>query len=1052
MKKLFMLLAALLLTVTALPAQVTSVTGTVLSAEDNEPLVGASVRVKGHTTGAITDYDGTFVLRGIKPTDKELEVSFVGCQTQYVAIAPKVTVYLKAQAESMDEVIVVAFGKQKRESFTGSAAVVSAATIEQQQVSSPIEALNGRVTGLQMTETNSATSDPTILVRGISSLNAATGPLIVLDGMPYNGYWNDMNPADIENITVLKDAASCALYGARGANGVILITSKQAQRGNTKVRFDAKWGVNTDGRIRYNTIDDPGHYYEAAYRQYYNYYVNDQGMSTMAAHVSANQMLSTPYTSGGLGCMVYSVPENQFLIGENGRLNPQATLGNRVAYDGKIFTLYPDNWREEGLRDGFRQDYNLTMTGGNEQFRFLASLGYLDDEGLCYGTDFERYSARMKLEYQAYPWLRIGGNAAYTHQLSNTSGSAFGVAYTIAPIYPLYMRDGDGNYLYDDHGVRFDYGNGSNGGIQRPQDQNGNSLQDDLLNINSNVSHSFNISGFATASFLKHFEFTVNGNIYATNNRLKTATNPYYGYTAETGGNTWAAQYKTTDSNFQQLLNYSQQFGGHNISVLLGHEYSRTEQTYVNASRNRVAMFSQNSELEGAIVMGDNGGSTSMYNIEGFFLRAQYDYANRYFGSASYRRDGSSRFAPGHRWGNFWSLGAAWILTREEWFPKTWWANMLKVKASYGEQGNDGIGGYRYTDTYNIVNSNDAVSYVFNSKGNRNITWETVASLNVGVEFELFNSRLRGSLEYYDRTTRDMLMYFSTPLIIGYGGYYSNIGDMNNHGLELALTGDIINSRDISWTVDLNMTMQRNKVAKLPESSRQAVVEGVEGFYDGSFFVGQGKPMYTWYLKRYAGVSDDGVAMYYKHDENGQDVPTTEYSQATYYLCGSALPDLFGGFGTSFRYRDFDINATFNYSIGGKKYDSGYQALMTNSQSTYDIGIAWHQDVLKGWSPENPGSNIPRWQYNDLYSAAACDRWLTDASYLSLRNVTVGYTLPENISKRLYLSRLRVFFSGDNLWYWTKRQGFDPRGSLTYGSYGGFSPIRNFSGGLQLQF
>lgn len=1048
-----MFLTAMLMCAINMTAQLTSVSGTVLSAEDDEPIIGASVRVKGHTHGAVTDADGHFVLKGLTAADKEIEISFVGCQTQYLPVADNMVVRLVPKAESMDEVIVVAFGKQKRESFTGSASVVGAAQIEKQQVNTPLDVLKGHVTGVQMTDGTGVLGEPSMLVRGISSINAGTSPLIVVDGLPYNGYYNDINTADVANITVLKDAASCALYGARGANGVILITTKQAERGNTRVTFDAKWGQNSDGRVRYNTIDDPGQYYEAAYLGYYNYYLNRMGQTKSGAHVSANNMLGRPYTEGGLGYMVYTVPAGQFLIGENGRLNPQAALGNRIAHNGNFYTLVPDNWRKVGTRNGLRQEYNVSLSGGNEKFRFLASLGYLDNEGISYGSDMSRYSARLKTEYQAYSWLRIGANAGYNHQKSNNQGGVFGIVYQIAPIYPAYMRDGDGNIIKDIHGKRFDYGNGDDMGVIRPQDMNGNTLQDDRLNISGNVSHSFNISGYATADFLKYFSLTVNGNVYLTENRIKYGLNPYYGYDKERGGFVSTSMYKTADTNWQQLLNYNQTIGHHNISAMLGHEYSRTSQDHVYADRTNVAMFGENTELNGAIVKGDNEGYTTLYNVEGFFMRAQYDYDSRYFLSASYRRDGSSRFAPGHRWGNFWSAGAAWIINREEWFPKTTWVNMLKVKLSYGEQGNDAIGNYRYTDTYNIRNSNDQVAYVFNSKGNPDITWETVGSLNAGFEFELFNSRLRGGLEYYNRTTRDMLMYFSVPYINGYSGYYSNVGDMNNHGLEFNITGDILAGRNFSWTVDFNLTWQRNKVSSLPASSKTLQVDGVDGFADGEFFVGEGRPMNTWYIKSYAGVSDRGEAMYWKTDAaTGQRQATTSYSEADYYLCGSAQPDVFGGFGTSFRVYDFDLSVSCAYSIGGLMYDSGYQSLMTPSYSTYAIGNAWHKDVFKGWTAENPSATIPRWQYGDTYTAAFSDRFLTDASYLTLSNVTVGYTLPKNLTQKFYVSRLRVFFSGENLGYITKRKGFDPRGSFTYGSYGAYSPMRNLTGGLQIQF
>jgi TonB-linked SusC/RagA family outer membrane protein len=1052
MRKLFMLMACVLSIALTAGAQISRVTGQVLSAEDNEPILGASVRVKGQQTGAVTDLDGRFVLSGLTAKDKELEVSFVGCETQFVKVAPEITVYLKAQQETMEELIVVAFGKQKRESFTGSASVVNSAQLSLQQTANPIEALNGRVSGMQMTDANGLSDDPTIRVRGISSLNAGNSPLIVVDGMPYNGYLNDLNTADIENITVLKDAASNALYGARGANGVILITTKSGQRGATKVSLEAKWGANTNGRVEYNTIDNPGEYYEAAYLGYKNYYMG-LGQTASQAHVSANNILTAPYTSGGLGYNVYNVPENQYLIGTNGKLNPQATLGNRVAYNNQIYTLYPDDWLKEGTRNGFRQEYNLSLTGGNDQFRTFASLGYLNEEGLSYGSDLKRYTARLKTEYQAYKWLRIGANALYNHKVSNDLSSVFGVAYTIAPIYPLYIRDGEGNILTDARGLRYDYGETDNAGLQRPCDKNQNSVQYDRLEVSKNVSNAFNINGFATADIYDGLSLTVNGNVYITENRVTSAADPYYGYYATINGEVSTYHYRTTDSNFQQLLNYNKQFGRHNVSGLLGHEYSRNTVTTLGATRSNIAMFTENQELAGAIVDKSMTGYKSLYNVEGYFLRAQYDYDSKYFGSFSFRRDGSSRFDPDHRWGNFWSLGGAYIISREEWFPKSKWIDVLKVKASYGEQGNDNIGNYRYTDTYTISNSNDNVAYVFSTKGNKNITWETVGALNVGLEFELFKSRLRGSVEYYNRKTTDMLMWFSAPYSIGYGGYYSNVGDMSNSGVEIELSADIVKTRNFSWSVDANMAWQRNRVTYLPEDNKLYEVEGYNGFENGNFFVGEGLPVNTWYLKRYAGVNENGVGMFYKTAEDGTLTTTTSYDSADYYLCGSALPDVFGGFSTTFHIYDFDIAANFNYSIGGKKYDSGYQALMTPAYSTL-TGGAWHRDIYNAWSETNQDSDIPLWSYALSYPDGnnSSDRWLTSASYLALKNITIGYTLPRKWTNKLKMDRLRVYVTGQNLYYWSARKGFDPRSSDTVGSYGDYSPIRSFTGGLTVNF
>lgn len=1054
MRKFTLFLALVLLFAGYAAAQVTNVTGQVFSKDDGLPVIGATVSVEGTSIAVATDSDGRFKLAGLTPQHQTITVSFVGYEKESLKAEPDMKIYLTTRSLQMDEVIVVAFGKQKREAFTGSATVVNASDIARQQVNNPIEALNGRVPGMAMTDDNSMAtgSTPTIRIRGFSSLNANNQPLIVVDGLPYSGYLNDLNPADIESMTVLKDAASNALYGARGANGVIMITTKGAKRGNTQVTLDAKWGVNSNGRVEYDMIDNPGEYYEAYYRSLMNYYMYRQEvpMTFDQAHIEANRTLPRPETERGLGYMVYDVPKGEFLIGTNGRLNPHAVLGNRTYYNGQIYTLYPDNWLKEGTRNGFRQEYNLNITGGNDKYSLMASLGYLDNNGLTPTTNIKRINARLKVNYQAYSFLRVGASAGYTNTNSNSLGEVFQTPYILAPIYPLYIRDGNGNIMTDKNGPRYDYGN-RDMGLIRPTLMNGNPNQSDRLDFNNNSSNAFNMQGFATLDFLRDFHLTVNGSVYITEYRTKRTYNPDYGYNVIDGGSTSINQGRTTDTNFQQLLNYNRSFGLHNVDVLLGHEYSRQQAPYISVDAKDFANYLNNSEISGTIINGGMDSGNYLYNVEGWFGRAQYDYDNRYFFSGSFRRDGSSNFHPQHRWGNFWSLGGAWILSKEEWFPKSELVNMLKFKVSYGEQGNDGIGSFRYTDLYWINNNNNTVALLFGQKGKSDITWETVGNFNTGFEFELFNSRLRGGIDYYYRMTRDMLMWLSAPVEIGYDGYYDNIGDMSNTGIEVNLEGDIISTPNFKWNLGLNMAWQVNRIKYIPSAKAGAVMEGHRGYISGSYFYGEDLPMYTFYTKRFAGVNDRGESMYYINGDNGELQTTTDYSSGDYYLCGNAMPTLFGGFNTSINIYGVDIAAQFNYSIGGKKWDDGYVALMT-SPSPLAPGYGLHRDVFNAWTPENPNPEIPMFYYSDNYGAAGSDRFLINASYLTLRNLTVGYTLPASITERFKMAKLRVFCNCENLAYWTKRKGFDPRVSLTNGMYNGWPPMRTISGGIQIQF
>ena len=1061
--KLFLIPFLTLALALQLGAQNVSVNGTVLD-ENNEPVIGAGVLVKGTTdNGVITDIDGHFSMKGLKSSDI-LVVSCVGMVTQEVAVKPELTIILLTDQEMLDDVIVVAFGQQTKASFTGSAAVVKKEELEKKQLTNVLSGLQGQVAGLQMVNNSgSPTATPSMAIRGFGSINAGTSPLIIVDGSPYDGGWNNLNPNDVESITVLKDAASNALYGARGANGVIMITTKKGKTEDAVVTLSTKWGVNSRATQEYDYITNPAQYYELFYQALYNYNVRDNGLSAYDAHVAANNTLGLPASQGGLGYIVYAVPEGEYLIGTNGKLNPHATLGNRVYSNGKFYTLMPDDWIEEGFRQGLRQEYNLNISGGNSKLNFYGSLGYLSNEGIAYNSDFNRYTARFNADYQAKSWLKVGAQLSYTHSDQNNVGDGdnlFVMISELAPIYPLYLRDEYGNIMTDENGRVYDYGSGENGGSSRPAGllPARNPLQANELNKDYSVANVTTINGYADFTPIDGLKITVNGTVTDNewNNMLKIQ--PFYGNTASTypGGYVAKTAYQTFTMNFQQIVNYTKQFGPHNVSVMVGHENYKYNYNYVWGDRENMFSYYGTDELDGAVKVVSNGGTSSDYNTEGYFSRAMYNFNEKYFLSASYRRDASSRFHPDHRWGNFYSVGGAWTVNKEDWF-KSSWVDMLKVKMSWGQQGNDSIGDYRYTDTYDITNVDGEVALVQASVGNPDITWETNSNFNAGVEFDILKSKLTGSVEYFRRMTTDMLCYVYVPMSAGYGGSYDNVGDMLNQGVELDLHYTPIRTNDFSWTINFNATHYRNKVVMLNEDNKGYSLDGHPGYINGYYFHGEGLPLHTFRLKKYAGVSATGESQWYMQDETtGETTVTTSSSNATYYNCGSADPDLYGGISTTLTWKGFDLSVNMNYSIGGKAIDYGYSSLMSNPFIGY-TGYALHKDLFNAWSETNTDSDIPRFQYAvkdvDTSSAIISDRFLTDASTLTLQTVNLGYTLPKKWVSKMGMSSMRVFVSGDNLYYWSKRQGFDPRGSF-WGSTSttSYSPVRTFTGGLTIQF
>ena len=1056
-KRLTMILACLFLSLGMALAQ-TAVTGTVVSQEDGQPIIGATVRVVGASAGAVTDADGKFSI-SMPAGHNKLKVTYVGMVDQDVTVkGNSVRVVLVPDQTNLDEVMVVAYGTAKKSAFTGSAAVVKSDDIAKISSSNAMSALSGKVSGVQI---NSATGAPgqesfSIRIRGISSINAGNDPLIIVDGAPYNGDINNLNQNDIASMTVLKDAASAALYGARGANGVVIITTKNGREGTSSITVDAKWGANTRGVEFYNTVESPAAYYEAYYQSLKNYRTGLGDDAATAHRWALNNMFSGGYD---LGYNVYTVPEGQDFIGPNGKLNPNATLGRVINVNGTEYLLYPDSWRDAAYQTGVRQEYNVTATGSNDKGSFYGSAGYLKNEGISIGSDYARFTGRLKADYQLRSWLKLSGNFNYAHYKANSladdGGSTVGNVFMVknmAPIYPLYIRDAAGNILQDSKTglAMYDWGDGTVTGLTRPTMTGSNPIFANYFDKNQNEGNSLDATGTAEIRFLEDFKFTSANTVMLDETRFTYTNNPYYGQFAANNGSIQKAHVRTWAYNYQQLLNWHHLFDKHDVEVMLGHEYYRTRYYYLTASKNNVfSVF--NDELAGAVNTGSMNSYTTDYNVEGWFGRVQYNYDNKYFGSLSYRRDASSRFHPDHRWGNFWSLGGAWIISKEKWFNAPW-VDELKFKASYGEQGNDNIGSYLYTDTYSIVPSGDGAGVKPSStKGNETITWEKNGNFNTGFEFSFFRGRLAGSIEYFYRRTSDMLAFFALPASSGWSGYYDNVGNMQNMGAEVELDGTLIRTKDFEWGLNLNFTAYKNEITSIADKNKTQTVEGSEGYASGSYFYGEGESLYTFYMPKYAGVDENGKSMFYKTEEDGSITTTTTPGEATYYLCGTALPWAYGGFGTRFSYKGFDLAVDFNYQLGGQIYDSDYAGMMGITST--GRGSAIHADLLNSWTEENPNTNIPKLIIDDTSATTTSDRFLIGASYLSLQNLNFGYTFPTKMTSKVGIGKLRVYLTATNLWLWSKRQGLDPRQSITGGASSAYySAMRTISGGISVTF
>lgn len=1073
-KRLTMFLACLFLSLGIALAQ-TQISGTVVSSEDGEPVIGASVIVVGTKTGTATDIDGKFTVKA--SAGDKLEISYIGMITKTVTASPNMKVTLYPDNKTLEEVMVVAFGTQKKSAFTGSAAVVDSKALAKHVTTNVADALVGTVAGLQMRGGSGqpGANQGKMSIRGISSLEASTDPLIIVDGAPYSASLSNIPQEDIESVTVLKDAASAALYGARGAAGVILITTKRGTTAEAIVNVDMKWGSNSRAVQEYDKIDDPARFYEAFYGMMYNKYFFGNGMDAAAANLKANtDMLNQ------LGYNVYTVPKGEQLIGMNGRLNPNATLGRSyTTSDGQVFYMQPDNWTDAAYKNSFRQEYNVSVSGGGTKSSFYASAGYLKDDGIIEFSGFERITARAKADLQAKKWLRVGVNVGYVHsrQKSNPnmdtslgSGNLMYFTSSMAPIYPIFVRtlDAQGNPIIrtDQYGnPQYDYGVPAANFVEnspRAFSAQGNPLGANRYNSDKSVGNQMNGTFTAEIKFTDWLKLNINSNANWGETTVSKYTNMLYGPGTSTNGKLVKYQSNTLRSNNVQTLNFHKSFNAHDLEVMLGHEYYNTKTRYVEGTAS--GGFSPDIQELGAFAKKeDNTSYTTRYNVEGWFGRAQYNYNEKYYASASLRRDASSRFDPNHRWGTFWSLGAAWNVTKEAWFNAKW-VDFLKLKLSVGQLGNDAIGNWRYTNLYSLKKASDTqMSPQFSSKGNENITWETITNANFGVEFGILKNRLMGSIDVYSKKTTDMLFWLSIPESSGTRGYFGNIGDMRNRGIELSLTGVPVQTKDFKWTVTASIAHNTTKILSLPESKTTdngGYVDngtGIENWYT------VGGPLYNAFLPEYAGVNESGQALYWVDTNVPQNerstypsiernATTTNKDLAGRYTQGSILPKASGGFNTTFEYRNFDASFSFDYQLGGKVMDVRYQSLMTPVESK-SSGTTFSTDIFKAWSPDNTSSDIPRFWYGDKYTAANSTRWLTSASYLNFQSFTVGYNVPKSLCRKLNLSRVRVYVAGENLYFWSARKGFDPRFSFAETKdVNVYSPTRNISGGIQVSF
>jgi len=1064
MRKILLIsLLALLAMANVALAQERVVSGTVTLKSDGTSLPGVSVSIKGTTAGAtITDLSGHYTIK-VPSSNSVLLFTFIGMTSQEVAVGAQSTinVVLVEAATSLNEVVItVPYGSAKRGTFTGSAATVGSGELTRKVTGNISKILDGVAPGIQVTSgSGQPGAGADIRIRGFGSINFSSDPLYVVDGVPYSGNISNISPSDIENVSILKDAASSALYGNKAANGIVMITTKKGIKDRNQISINLSQGFSNRAIPEYDRAT-PAEYYQLMWEAYRNSLVT--GTTALPSDVAsklasglmpknaAGMQLYNGKTYGNikqqLGYNPFNVPDTAIIF-QDGSVNPNAQL------------LWGDDldWADPLMRLGKRNDYSTTISGGSDKTDYFISVGYLNEKGFIIKSDFERLTGRMNVNTQPRKWLKTGLNLSTTITKSNTANDGSSTGYvnpfffsrTMGQIYPVYAHDPKtGEYLLDDKGNKiYDLGNMSSLGL--PSRASGASVgrhavAETYYNDNLFKRNALSARPYVEFYFLNDFKFTTNLSIDISNYNATTYDNKIVGDGAP-AGRASKTNSLSVSKNFNQLLNYSKLFNLHNVEMLLGHENNKYEYNYFYGFR-QGQIVENNTELINYAIINDLTSNSDFYSTEGYFSRFNYNYDGRYFASASYRHDGSSKFATDVRWGNFWSIGAGWRIDEEKFMDQFGWIDMLKLRASYGEVGSDnGIGYYASHTLYSLgYNNANEAGVLYSQLPSPDLLWESNDNSDIALEFNIFD-RLSGSVEYYHRKSSNLLFEVPLPLSSGLTSRYKNIGSMVNSGIELHIAADLVKTKDFSWKVDFNATTVKNEVTKLPQAE---IISGTKKLMVGH-------SIYDYWLREYYGVdAADGSALYRANVWSatncrifGTDTVTTSANNARYRYAGSAIPDLYGSLANTISYKGFDLSFMLTYQLGGKIYDATYAGIM----SAGNYGAALQIDALKRWQKPGDITDVPRMDFGKLTDfGSASDRFLTDASYLNFKSASLGYTFSEKMVKNFKLKNLRVYAMADNIWLFSARKGMNPTQAFSGVTSNAYLPARIITFGVNV--
>lgn len=1090
-------------------AQLHNISGTVTD-EGGDPMPGVSVIIKGTNKGTSTDIDGNYAVKVDRGAT--LEFSYIGYTTQTVTVGSQtvINIVLKEDIKALDEVVVVAYGTQKKSSITGAISQVTSADIANRPVSSVTSALEGASSGINVTGAiGQPGTSSTISIRGVGTVTGSNSPLIVLDGVPFDGNMTDIAPDDIESISVLKDAASCALYGNRASNGVILLTTKKSKSNKPTFTFKTSQGWFERGQSEYDRVN-PYQFMEVEYANLYNGQISSKNLdrNNPADMATARQYVIDQLVPRRTIINIFDTPVSD-MFDANGKMNPDVRMNPLYAEDL--------DWYDQSIRKGYRAEYSFAGAGATERSDYYFSVNYLDENGYTKDSGFERLTGRASINIKPAKWFKTGLQINASHQKTNDSAGRDGDSNSssttnpfyfyrvIAPIYPVHLHDvNTGEYILDVDGNRqYDPGYyqavGADGlpyeQSTRDQLSANHSIWESEMNHDRRVRNTSNSTAYADFILPYGFTFTLKGNLSTRNSELSSYGSAVIGGSAKgTNGKLSKTIYNYKTWTFQQQINWNHTYGKHFINVLLGHEnYSyKSDYTYTRAQGVKIEGLQA---LVNFTTPTDATGYADRYRTESYLGRVQYSFDDRYNIEASFRRDGSSRFSSKSRWGNFGSVGANWLFTAEDFMKDQTWITNGKLRANWGQVGNDA--GSDYYAYYRFLDSDikgGEAAYVMSQIANPDLFWETGESWGIGLEARLFN-RWNLSVEYYDKRNKDLLFNVNNPISGGGTSFdksesviTKNFGSISNRGFEINTDIDIFTNRD--WTVNLaaNLTTLKNKVTSMPGQYKK------DGLLSGSQKIMEGRSRYEWFTYHWAGVDMmDGMSLYdanlddyhivapdgsiiggsyadgqlmstplsakdYKCIDGKYYVNTTTYAKRDFR--GKALPDVYGSFTANVSWKNFSLSTMMTYSVGGKILDSGYSSLMDLSSSYVRN---YHKDILNSWngvpegmtetSPDRINRSInPVIDMTQTYNNSTSDRFLISRNYVCLKNINFAYSLPKSILRPLTLTSARLYFSAENVVTSTKRKGLAATQRLSGYVYNQMPPARVYTFGLNVSF